>query len=66
MARTFMIHVLLHLGEQEVDDILLWSLAIKYEVYTYNRVKKRGNGLKPMDLLTRTKTDHKYFICCHV
>ena len=66
MARTFMIHVLLHRDKRGVDGILLWSFAVNHAVWFYNRMKNRLYGLTPMELMTQTRTDYKYILCFHV
>ena len=36
MARTFMLHFSLPLSEYVVDDLALWSFAVKYAIRLYN------------------------------
>ena len=66
MARTFLIHVSLHWSDRGVDDLALWSFAVKHAAWLYNRVPNRVSGLTPMELLTKTKANHKDLLRTHV
>jgi hypothetical protein len=66
MARTFMVHVSLHWTEHGVDDLALWGFAVKHAAWIYNRVPSRSSGLTPLELLTKTKADHKDLLQTHV
>jgi hypothetical protein len=66
MARTFMVHVSLHWTERGVDDLALWGFAVKHAAWIYNRVPSRSSGLTPLELLTKTKADHKDLLRTHV
>jgi len=66
MARTFLLHVSLHWTEYKVDDLSLWSFAMKHAVWLYNRLPNRITGLTPLELLTKTKADHKDLLRTHV
>eukprot|EP00804_Cyclotella_cryptica_P017353 CCRYP_020903-RA/>CCRYP_020903-RA protein AED:0.09 eAED:0.09 QI:0/-1/0/1/-1/1/1/0/153 len=66
MARTFMVHVSLHWSGRGVDDLALWGFAVKHAAWVYNLVPSRLLGLTPLELLTKTKADHRDLIPSHV
>ena len=66
MARSFMLHVSLHWTERGVDDVSLWSFAVKHAAWIYNRLPNRVSGLTPLELLTKTKADHRDLLRTHV
>ncbi|KAL7465136.1 hypothetical protein ACHAXS_005462, partial [Conticribra weissflogii] len=66
MARTFLIHVSLHWTENGVDDLALWSFAVKHATWLYNRLPNQVLGLTPIELATKTKTDHRDLLRSHV
>ena len=53
-----MIHSSLHCTENGVDDLTLWSFAVKHSVWVFNRVPNQGSGISPMEILTKTKSNH--------
>ena len=59
MARTFMVHVSVYWSERGVDDLALWGFAVKHAAWAYNCVPNRLLGLTPLELLIKTKADHK-------
>jgi hypothetical protein len=61
-----MVHVYLHWSEQGVDDLALWGFAVKHPAWVYNRVPNRLSGLIPLELLAKTKADHRDLLCSHV
>ena len=66
MARTFMVHVSLHWCERGVDDLALWGFAVKHAAWLYNRIPNSTSGLTPLELLTKTKADHRDLLRSHV
>ena len=66
MARTFLIHVSLHWTGNGVDDLALWSFAVKHASWLYNRLPNRVSGPTPIELATKTKTDHRDLLRSHV
>eukprot|EP00804_Cyclotella_cryptica_P030035 CCRYP_016932-RA/>CCRYP_016932-RA protein AED:0.41 eAED:0.41 QI:0/-1/0/1/-1/0/1/0/126 len=66
MARTFMVHVSLHWSERGVDDLALWDFAVKHAAWLYNRIPNSTRGLTPLELLTKTKADHRDLLRSHV
>jgi hypothetical protein len=55
MARCFMVHSSLHWIDQGSDDISLWPFAVKHL-----------SGLTPLELLMKSKADHRDLLCLHV
>lgn len=66
MARSFMIHVSLRWNDQHVDDICLWPFAVRHAVWLYNRLPNRITGLTPLELLHKTRADHRDLLRAHV
>ena len=66
MARLFLVHTSLHWTENGTDDLCLWPFAMKHAAWLYNRVPRDDCGLTPIELLTKTKSDHKDLLCSHV
>lgn len=66
MARHFLLHVSLHWTNDGVDDLSLWPFAVKHAAWLYNRMPNRVTGLTPIELLTKTKADHKDLLRSHV
>jgi hypothetical protein len=66
MARTFMLHASLHWSERGLDDLSLWSFAVKHSVWIYNRVLNARSGLTPLELITKERSDYRDLLRCHV
>eukprot|EP00804_Cyclotella_cryptica_P026539 CCRYP_015380-RA/>CCRYP_015380-RA protein AED:0.22 eAED:0.22 QI:0/-1/0/1/-1/0/1/0/96 len=66
MARTFMVHVSFHWSQQGVDDLALWGFATRHAAWVYNHVPNRMSGLTPLEILTKTKADHRDLLLLHV
>jgi hypothetical protein len=66
MARFFVVHLSLHWTDRGSDDISLWPFAVKHAVWLYNRVPNRLSGLTPLELLTKSKADHRDLLRSHV
>ncbi len=66
MACSFMVHASLHWTDQGLDDISLWPFAVKHAVWIYNRVPNRQSGLTPLELLMKSKADHRDILRAHV
>ncbi len=66
MACSFMVHASLHWMDRGSDDILLWPFAVKHAIWLYNRVPNRLSGLTPLELLMKTKADHRDLLRGHV
>ena len=61
-----MIHSSLHWKENEANDLTLWSFAVKHSVWVFNRVPNQESGISPMEILTKTKSNHRDLIRSHV
>ena len=66
MAQCFMIHSSLYWTDQGSDDFSLLPFAVKHVVWLYNRVSKRLSGLTLLELLTKSKADHRDLLRSHV
>ena len=66
MAWTFMIHPSLHWTENGVDDLTLWYFAVKHSFWVYNRVPNQESKMSPMEILTKTKSNHRDLQRSHV
>ncbi len=66
MARTCMVHVSPHWSERGVDDLSLWGFAIKHAAWIHNSLPSQTSGLTPLELLTKTKAEHKDLLRSHV
>ena len=66
MAHCFVVHSSLHWTDQGLDDISLWPFAVKHAVWLYNCVPNRLSGLTPLELLTKSKADHRDLLRSHV
>ena len=63
MARTMMLHATLRWPE--VADKALWPLAMSHAVHLYNHTPHRDSGVSPMELWTRTMSDHSALANSH-
>ncbi|KAL7464995.1 hypothetical protein ACHAXS_005324 [Conticribra weissflogii] len=63
---TFLIHVSLQWTKNGVDNHALWSFAVKHTGWLYNCLPNRVSGLTPIELATKTKTDHCNLLRSHV
>ena len=66
MACWFIVHSSVHLTDRGLDDILLWPFAVKHAVWLYNRVPNHFSGLTPLELLMKSKADHRDLLRSHV
>jgi hypothetical protein len=66
MAWTFMVHASLHWTDRGLNDLSLWSFAVKHSVWIYNRVPNAWSGLTPLELITKEWSDYKDILHCHV
>ena len=55
-----MINSSLHCTENGVDDITLWSYAVKHSGWVLNRVPNQESWISLMEILTKTKSNHFY------
>ena len=63
MARTMMLHATLRWPE--VADKDLWPLAMTHAAHLYNHLPNRHSGVSPMELWTRTMSDHSVLTNSH-
>jgi hypothetical protein len=66
MARSFMVQASLHWTDRGSDDISLWLFAVKHAVWFYNCVPNRLSGLTLLELLMKSKADHRDLLRTHV
>jgi hypothetical protein len=66
MACLFMIHVALHWGEDQSDDLLLWSFAVDYAARLYNHIPQRRSGITPIEFASKAKSNHVDLNSAHV
>ena len=66
MARHSLLHVSLHWTNEVVGNLSLWPFVVKHVAWLYNRMPNRVTGLTPIELLTKTKADHKDLLRSHV
>jgi Reverse transcriptase (RNA-dependent DNA polymerase) len=58
-----MIHAALHWPEEE--DQSLWPLAVSYAAHLYNHTPNFTSGIAPIEIFTKTKSDHKVIKQAH-
>ena len=56
-ARTLMIHAALHWPEEE--DETLWPLSLNHAAYLYNHTPNEASGISPMEVFSRSVSEHK-------
>ena len=66
MARIFIVHTSLHWTHRWVGGISLYLSAVKHLICLYNRMPKTFSRITPLELLTRSKSEYRYLLCCHV
>ena len=66
MARSFMVHTALHWAEDGAAELNLWSFAIDYAAWLYNRIPQRLSGITPIEMITQNKSDHRDLMRAHV
>ena len=62
-ARTMMLHA--NLRWPEVADESLWPYALQYAVYLHNIMPTEDTGLSPVEIWTRTKSNHNALLHAH-
>ncbi|KAL7449667.1 hypothetical protein ACHAXS_000213 [Conticribra weissflogii] len=65
-AQTMMVHASIHWPSDGADEIRLWAFAIKHTVWLYNRLPNAQSGLTPLEIFTKTKSDHRDLHQSHV
>jgi hypothetical protein len=61
-----MVHSLLHWTDRGLDDLSLWSFAVKHSVWVYKRVLNVKSGLTLLELITREQLDYRDLLRCDV
>ena len=64
IARTMLLHAAIHWPQ--VADPSLWPMAVNHATWLWNRVPTVQTGLSATDLFSRTRSDQKEFLHCHV
>lgn len=65
-ARTLMVHAALHWETDGAANIRLWPFAVQHAVWLYNHIPNCISGLSPLEILTKTKSDHRELLGTHV
>jgi hypothetical protein len=53
-----MVHVAVHWPSNDSDNIHLWPFAVQHAVWLFNQIPNRVTGLSPLEVFTKTKSDH--------
>ena len=62
-----MVHAALHWPNDGADDIRLWAFAISHAAWLYNRLPNKTLGWNsPIEVFTKTKSDHRELLRAHV
>ena len=61
-----MAHALIHWPADGADEIRLWAFAFQHTAWLYNRLPNPKTGLTPLEVLTKTKVDHRDLLRSHV
>ena len=62
-----MVHAALHWPSDGADNIRLWAFAISHAAWLYNRLPNKYLGWKsPLEVFTKTESDHRDLIRTHV
>mmetsp|Transcript_4245 Transcript_4245/g.9633 ORF Transcript_4245/g.9633 Transcript_4245/m.9633 type:complete len:374 (+) Transcript_4245:4104-5225(+) len=62
-----MVHASIHWPTDKSDDIRLWAFAVKHAAWLYNRLPQKALGNRsPLELFTKTKSDHRELLRTHV
>ena len=61
-----MVHTALHWAEDGAAELNLWSFAIDYAAWLYNRIPQRLSGITPIEMITQNKSDHRDLMRAHV
>jgi hypothetical protein len=65
-ARHMMVHAAVHWPSNGSDNIRLWPFAVQHAVWLFNRIPNRITGLTPLEVFTKTKSDHRDLQRAHV
>ena len=66
-ARQMMVHAALHWPRDGANSVRLWAFAISHAAWLYNRLPNKNLGWKsPLEVFTKTKSDHRELLRTHV
>ena len=66
-ARSMMVHAALHWPSDGADNIRLWAFAVSHAAWLYIRLPNKHLGWKsPLEVFTKTKSDHRDLLRTHV
>jgi hypothetical protein len=61
-----MVHAAVHWPSNGSDNISLWPFAVQHAIWLFNRIPNRVTGLTPLEVFTKTKSDHHDLQRAHV
>jgi hypothetical protein len=61
-----MVHAAVHWPSNGSDNIRLWPIAVQHALWLFNWIPNRVNGLTPLEVFTKTKSDHHNLQHAHV
>jgi hypothetical protein len=64
--RHMMVHASIHWPSNGSDNIRLWPLVVQHAVWLFNHIPNCVTGLTPIEVLTKTKSDHCNIQCAHI
>ena len=53
-----MVHAAMHWPSNGLDNIHLWPFAVQHVFWLFNQFPNRVTGLTPLEVFTKTKSDH--------
>jgi hypothetical protein len=65
-ARHMMVHAAVHWPSNGSDNIRLWPFAVQHVFWLFNQFPNRVTGLNPLEVFTKTKSDHPDLQRAHV
>ena len=66
MTRTLRLHASLHQSEHDIENLVIWPLAVKCATWLYNQMPNEATGLTSLKLLPNTCFDHCDLLRTHV
>ena len=61
-----MVYTSVHWPSNRVDNLRLWPFAMKQAKWLHNRIPNPKTGLTPLEVFTKTKSDHEDLPQAHV
>jgi hypothetical protein len=65
-ARTLMVQATLHWDTDRATNLCHWSFAVQHAVCLFNCIPNALSGLSPLEILTKTKSDHRELLQSHI